>query len=80
MPATKGEAAVVEFWGGPRDGEKTTLAEFLAQYPKKIASFPSAGPGLLHVYKADVEDGSGKVRYVGELTLDQVTRLVEEEA
>jgi hypothetical protein len=78
MPTTKDDSRVLEFWGGPRDGERTTLADFLERYPKKIASFPIQGSALLHVYKADIEEGRGVVRYLGEMPADSAEELASD--
>ncbi|MER3396712.1 MAG: hypothetical protein C4318_01690 [Acidimicrobiia bacterium] len=77
MPAATEEGRVVEFWGGPRDGERMQLAEFLEKYPKRIASFPVQGSSLLHVYRADFEADSQRVRYIGELTTEEAASLVD---
>jgi len=66
---------VLEFWGGPQDGKRITTEEFIASYPKGIASFPIPGTTLLHVYKKDPDDPSGKVLYLGEFTPEAVTQL-----
>lgn len=77
MPAATEEGKTVEFWGGPRDGERLAIAEFLDKYPKRVASFPIQGSGLLHVYRADFEADAKRVRYIGELTPDEVRALAE---
>ncbi len=75
MPTTKDDSRLLEFWGGPRDGERITLAEFIKSYPRSIASFPIPGSSRLYVYKANLESDSGKVVYAGEMTADEAAKL-----
>lgn len=75
MPTLSEQPRVVEFWGGPNDGLKVPLDEFLKNYPKGIASFPIPGTSLLHVYKVDLTDPSGRVVYTGEFTPEDIAKL-----